>query len=209
VKRIVLLVTVTLGVFGATGGVAVAEVTNLNIGNAPPGFSQFEDNFAVLDERNNLVLDGDGPRAAFLVEYACTEGERIGAAFRGAQMASGDPNGGGGFTAECNGEDQTALVVIQKEDGRPNFTTEDDLGVEGAAATDLDEVINDVDSDEETLTPVEEGDFEQGSNSLSDAESEGDSRDRSFKGVLKDIRKALDDRGLAKELRDALKKLSD
>jgi hypothetical protein len=147
-KRGLLCVALTVGVFAATGGVAAAEVDLLDFGDHTNAAA--DGRFEVINANNQPA--NTGRRIVFSVQFQCTEGERIGIAYT-VNQPSTEATGGGTLQRNCTGELQQALAVATANEGEPSFSDESPVDVEGAAATDVNTGLNDIDFADDQLDP--------------------------------------------------------
>lgn len=146
--KALLLAGLTVCLMAVTGGVAAADVDSVDWGEPPAGAEEFDGRFVILNADNEPARSG--PRVAFFVGFECTDGEQIGFLVNAEQ---GGTEGTGGGRAECTGDPQHAVIVAQRNQGEPNYTSGGgDLGVKGIGATDTRTGINDIVFAEDDLT---------------------------------------------------------
>jgi len=140
-KRVLLLVALTLGALGAFGGVASAGG-----GGLPTQTGNHEDinTFEILNgftvrNVNNTVTDS-GPKVRFRVLINCDQPGDLGMFFHVDQdpgeptARQGGPEGTGGRRVNCTGNNQVVVINVTRNDNSPTFDDDDPLYVEGIAA---------------------------------------------------------------------------
>jgi hypothetical protein len=147
---------VAAGALAVTPATAMAGVQQFDIGDEP-GDDGDQNEYLVVDAGGNVVTNETefGPRVFFFVQFECTNDERIGMGFLAKDDEEGeDARGFVGTARNCTGNTQYIGVVVTRRPNSPNFEAGDNeyLDVLGVAATDLNDSINTVDFDDETLS---------------------------------------------------------
>jgi hypothetical protein len=147
---------VAAGALALTPGTAMAAIQQFDIGDEPgDDGDQFE--YLVLSAQNDVVTNTNefGPRVFFFTQFECTNDERIGMGFLANDPEEGeDARGFTGLARNCTGNTQYVGVVVERRPNSPQFEAGDNESLEvlGVAATDLNDSINSVSFDDDTLT---------------------------------------------------------